>query len=181
MGAFDLASAREVLERTPGTLRAMLSGMSPGWTEETSREGSWRAFDIVGHLIQGDVDDWITRTRLILDAGETRPFETFDREGYERVTAGKSLGALLDDFTAVRERSLSELDALHLDDAMLGKRGTHPAFGTVTLRQLLATWATHDLAHIGQIADAMARRYREDVGPWRRYLPVLDRPEEDSS
>ena len=180
MAAFELSEAREILARTPVTLRALLGGISPGWTEETTREGSWRAFDIVGHLIQGDSEDWMPRTRIILDHGERAPFEPFDRDGFERATAGKSLATLLDDFEGLRERNLRDLDALALDDAMLDKTGSHPELGPVSLREMLATWATHDLAHIGQIADSMARRYRDEVGPWRRYLPVLDRAEEDS-
>ncbi len=180
MSAFDVGSAREVLARTPEALRALLAGISPGWTEEAARDGSWRALDIIGHLIQGELEDWIPRTRIILEHGEGEPFEPFDREGYERVTAGKSLAQLLDTFADVRADSLRALDELRLDDGLLDRKGTHPSLGPVTLRQMLATWTAHDLSHIGQIADSMARRYRDDVGPWRRYLPVLDRPEEDS-
>jgi DinB family protein len=178
--AFELDQAREVLARTPATLRTLLDGVSPGWTEVATREGSWRAFDILGHLIQGEIEDWIPRTRIILEHGETQPFEPFDRDGFARATAGKTLAQLLDDFAEVRALSLRALDELALTDAQLDKTGTHPTFGAVTLRQMLATWTAHDLAHIGQVADSMARRYREDVGPWRRFLPVLDRPEEDS-
>lgn len=177
---FDVASAREILARTPATLRAMLGGTSPGWAEGVTRQGSWRAFDVVGHLIQGDLEDWIPRTRIILEHGESKPFQPFDRQGFERATAGYSLSRLLDDFAEARESSLRALDELRLDDDMLDRKGTHPSFGPVTVRQMLATWTAHDLSHIGQIADSMARRYRDEVGPWRRYLPVLDRPEEDS-
>jgi DinB family protein len=178
--AFELEQAREVLARTPATLRALLGGVSSGWTEVATREGSWRAFDILGHLIQGEIEDWIPRTRVILAHGEDRPFEPFDREGFARATAGKTLAQLLDDFEDVRDKSLRALDDLALTDAQLDKTGTHPTFGAVTLRQMLATWTAHDLSHIGQVADSMARRYRDDVGPWRRFLPVLDRPEEGS-
>jgi hypothetical protein len=180
MSTFDVASAREILARTPATLRALLDGASPGWTEGVTRQGSWRAFDVLGHLIQGELEDWIPRTRIILEHGESKPFEPFDRSGFERATAGKSVSQLLDDFDAARAASLKALDAMRLDDEALDSTGTHPTFGPVTLRQMLATWATHDLSHIGQVADSMARRYRDAVGPWRRYLPVLDRPEEDS-
>ena len=177
---FDLASAREVLSRTPATLRALLFGISPGWTESGTPDGSWSAFGILGHLIQGEEEDWIPRTRIILEHGESEPWVPFDRAGLMRATAGKSLLQLLDDFAELRERNLQALDEMRLDEGMLDKKGTHPTFGPVTLRQMLATWTAHDLSHIGQIADSMARRYRDDVGPWRRFLPVLDRPEESS-
>ena len=177
---FDLASAREVLSRTPVTLRALLFEISPGWTEAETTDGSWRAFDVVGHLIQGEEEDWIPRTRIILEHGEGEPFVPFDRSGFERATTGKSLAQLLDDFTELRARNLRALDEMKLDERLLDKKGVHPTFGPVTLREMLATWTAHDLSHIGQIADSMARRYRDDVGPWRRFLPVLDRPEESS-
>jgi hypothetical protein len=177
---FNLESAREILARTPATLRALLDGVSPGWTEGLTRQGSWRAFDILGHLIQGELEDWMPRTRIILEHGESQPFEPFDRSGFERATAGRNVAQLLDDFEVARAESLRALDALQLDEAALDKTGTHPTFGAVTLRQMLATWVAHDLSHVGQVADSMARRYRDDVGPWRRFLPVLDRPEEDS-
>ena len=177
---FDLASAREVLSRTPATLRALLGEISPGWTEASTPDGSWRAFDIIGHLIQGEEEDWIPRTRIIVEQGESEPFVPFDRTGFERATAGKDLAQLLDDFAVMRAHNLQQLDEMRLDEGMLDMRGTHPTFGSVTLRQMLAAWAAHDLSHIGQVADSMARRYRDDVGPWRRFLPVLDRPEESS-
>lgn len=180
VSAFDLRSAREVLARTPATLRALLADASPGWTQETTRDGSWRAFDVVGHLIHGDREDWIPRARIIITHGEAEPFQPFDRAGFERATDGKTLAGLLDDFAEARAGSLRALDELGLDETLLDRTGTHPEFGAVTLRQMLATWTTHDLSHIGQIADSMARRYRDEVGPWRRFLPVLDRPEEDS-
>jgi catechol 2,3-dioxygenase-like lactoylglutathione lyase family enzyme len=164
---FDLASARDVLSRTPATLRALVGGISPGWTITATRDGSWRAFDVVGHLIQGEEEDWIPRTRIILEHGQDEPFPRFDRGGFERVTAGKDLAQLLDDFEALRVRNLRMLDEMRLDERLLDKKGTHPEFGPVTLRQIIATWTAHDLSHVGQIADSMARRYRDDVGPWR--------------
>jgi hypothetical protein len=177
---FDLGSAREVLSRTPATLRALLFEISTGWTEAATADGSWRAFDILGHLIQGEEEDWIPRAHLIVEHGESEPFVPFDRSGFERATAGKDLAQLLEDFAELRACNLRALDEMRLDEGLLDKTGTHPAFGAVTLRQMLAAWTAHDLSHIGQVADSMARRYRDDVGPWRRFLPVLDRPEESS-
>ena len=180
MAAFDLVSARDVLARTPATLRALIGEIAPEWTEGATQDGSWRALDIVGHLIQGDEEDWIPRTRIIVEHGESEAFPPFDRTGFERATVEKDLSQLLDDFAELRARNLRALDELRLDEGMLDKKGTHPTFGPVTLRQMLATWTAHDLSHIAQVADSMARRYRDDVGPWRRFLPVLDRAPESS-
>lgn len=179
MTVFNLDSARAVLSRTPSTLRALLHDLPREWTEGEHQDGRWSAFEILGHLIQGDLEDWIPRTRHLLSHGEERPFEPFDRSGFERITAGRDLNDLLAAFTDARAASLQDLESLRAG-SNLDRTGLHPELGTITLRQMLATWTAHDLSHLGQIADSMARRYRDEVGPWRRYLPVLDRPEEDS-
>src|ERR1044072_1533646 len=144
---FELASAREMLSRTPATLRALLGEISPGWTQASTPDGSWRAFDIIGHLIQGEEEDWIPRARIIVEHGESEPFVPFDRTGFERATEGKDLAQLLDDFAKLRELNLHQLDEMHLDEEMLDLKGTHPTFGSVTLRQMLAAWTAHDLSH----------------------------------
>jgi len=136
-------------------------------------ENTWSAFDIVGHLIHGERTDWMPRAKMILNFGETRDFEPFDRLGHVRESAGKSLGDLLDEFARLRSENLDELRALKLRREDLALRGRHPALGVVTLSQLLATWAAHDLTHIHQISRVMAHQYRDAVGPWGAYLGVM--------
>jgi hypothetical protein len=172
---FDLATGIAVLERTPATLRALLSGLPPAWTGATEGPGTWSPFDIVGHLIHGERADWIPRARIILAREATRRFTTFDREAMFRESAGKSLPDLLDEFAALRRDNLAELASWHLTDAEFALEGEHPELGTVTLRQLLATWVAHDLGHLAQATRVMAKQYRHAVGPWRAFLPVLDR------
>ena len=130
---------------------------------------------MLGHLVHGERADWIPRARIILAQGEDRRFTPFDRFAQFRESEGKSLGALLDEFARLRADGLATLAAWNLTDAQLALTGEHPAFGTVTLRQLLATWVAHDLGHIAQVARVMAKQYRDAVGPWRAYLPVMDR------
>jgi hypothetical protein len=172
---FDLAHAIPVLERTPATLRTLLSGLPPEWTNANEGPDTWSAFDVVGHLIHGERSDWIPRARIILDEGRSRPFEPFDRFAQFRDSEGKSLGKLLDDFERLRAESLATLKGWRLSDAQLALEGEHPQFGAVTLRQLLATWTAHDVSHLAQIARVMAKQYRAAVGPWRAYLPIMDR------
>ncbi|HET7042612.1 MAG TPA: DinB family protein, partial [Gemmatimonadales bacterium] len=136
---------------------------------------TWSAYDIVGHLIHGERTDWIARTEHILAHGAAIPFPPFDREAMFRESAGRPLETLLAEFAGLRAASLARLDALGLGTADLARPGLHPALGPVTLRQLLATWVVHDLGHLAQIERVMAKRYREAVGPWRAYLPILDR------
>jgi DinB superfamily len=162
-----------LLSRTPATLNALLRDLPDAWTCQNEGDNTWSAFDIVGHLIHGDRTDWIPRVRMVLDRGETQTFEPFDRWGQLRESQGKSLGQLLDEFARVRSDNLHALCALNLRADDLERRGRHPALGDVTLSELLATWAAHDLNHLHQILRVMAHQYREAVGPWSAYLGVL--------
>jgi hypothetical protein len=162
-----------LLSRTPTTLNALLRELPDAWTSQNEGDNTWSAFDIVGHLIHGDRTDWMPRVRMVLDHGEMQAFEPFDRWGQVRESQGKSLGQLLDEFARVRSDSLDALRALNLRAEDLEQRGRHPALGVVTLSELLATWAVHDLTHLHQISRVMAHQYREAVGPWSAYLGVL--------
>lgn len=170
---FDLDEAIEVLSRTPGVLRQLLSGISPAWFEANEGEDSWNAFDIMGHLVNGEKTDWIVRAKTILDHGSDKTFEPFDRFSQFEESRDKTLSVLLDEFASLRRETVSELRRLVTDRGQLQMPGRHPDFGEVTLSQLLAAWVVHDLGHIAQISRIMAKRYREDVGPWVEYLPVL--------
>jgi DinB superfamily len=172
---FDLEHGVAVLRRTPGTLRAMLAGLPDLWTEATEGPETWSPYVIVGHLIHGERTDWIPRAEIILAQGENRRFTPYDRFAQFRESKGKTLGQLLEEFEKLRARNLGTLEGWHLDDERLALEGEHPDFGAVTLRQLLATWVAHDLGHIAQVARVMAKQYRDAVGPWRAYLPVMDR------
>ncbi len=173
--SFDLNEAIALLERTPAALRALLSGLPEPWIMADEGPETFSAFDNVGHLIQGERADWIPRARIILAQGASRRFEPFDRFAQKRENEGKSLAQLLDEFTQLRAENLAALRGWQLTERELALEGEHPALGRVTLRQLLATWVAHDLGHIAQTSRVMAKRYREAVGPWRAYLPVLGR------
>ena len=172
---FELATGIAILERTPSTLRSLLAGLPPGWIDATEGPDTWSPYDNIGHLIHGERTDWIPRARLILAQGTNRRFAPFDRFAQLRESEGKTLGTLLDELSSLRWENLATLRSWKLTDAQLELTGEHPALGVVTLRQLLATWVAHDLGHIAQIARVMAKQYRDAVGPWREYLPVLDR------
>lgn len=171
----DVADATAVLERTPAAVRALLSGLPESWTTADEGPKTFTAFDNVGHLIHGERADWLTRAQIILAQGDNRRFEPYDRFAQDRESAGKSLAQLLDEFAALRAANLATLRSWKVGERELALEGEHPAFGRVTLAQLLAAWVVHDLGHIAQISRVMAKRYREDVGPWRAYLPILDR------
>lgn len=172
---FDFGQGIAVLERTPGVLRAMLSGLPSAWTDATEGPETWSPYVIVAHLIHGERTDWIPRAELILVQGANRRFTPYDRFAQFRESEGKALAELLDEFDRLREDNVATLAGWRLTDAQLALEGEHPEFGAVTLRQLLATWVAHDLGHVAQAARVMAKQYREAVGPWRAYLPVLDR------
>jgi hypothetical protein len=170
-----LPDAIAILERTPRTLEALLSGLTPTWTDANEGPDTWSPYIIVGHLIHGERTDWIPRARIILEQGPNRRFTPYDRFAQFQESAGKSLTELLDEFAHLRSANVVILEEWNLTDEQLGLTGEHPEFGTVTLRQLLATWAAHDLSHLAQATRVMAKRYRDAVGPWRAYLPVMDR------
>jgi len=170
---FDLGHTISLLNRTPAVLKTLLGDLPETWTLRNEGENTWSAFDVVGHLIHGERTDWMPRTRMILQSGEAQTFESFDRWGHVRESQGKSLGQLLEEFAGLRSGNLSELRALNLRQEDLERRGRHPALGVVTLSELLATWAAHDLTHLHQISRVMAHQYREAVGPWIAYLGVL--------
>ncbi len=170
---FELNRAIAVLERTPRALRELLWDLADEWVATSGDRLDWGPFDIVGHLIHGEQTDWIPRARIILESQDRQPFESFDREAQFRDSAGKSLDELLREFEGLRRDNLVTLRSWDLDEEDLEGMGQHPELGRVTLRQLLATWVVHDLGHLAQIARSMARRYGDEVGPWREYLPVL--------
>jgi hypothetical protein len=169
-----VADVRAVLARTPGALRALMDGLPGEWVDEAREgEGTFSPRDVVGHLIHGEKTDWMPRVRWILELGDERPFVPFDRVGFREAIRGVPAAALLAEFAVLRTESLAELDSLALTPEQLALRGRHPELGPVTLGQLLATWAIHDLNHVGQIVRVMSRRYSEAVGPWKAYLGIL--------
>jgi hypothetical protein len=169
----NLQYTTALLTRTPAALNALLRDLPEAWTSGNEGVNTWSAFDVVGHLIHGERTDWIPRAKVIFEFGETRGFEPFDRWGQERESEGKSLGELLDEFARSRAEGLGQLRAMNLEPKDLERRGRHPALGVVTLSQLLATWAAHDLTHVHQISRVMAHQYDAAVGPWHAYLGVL--------
>ena len=172
---FQLDHAIEILRRTPATLNSLLCHLPDEWVFSNEGPESWSPFDVLGHLIHGEETDWIPRAKIILEYGERRTFEPFDRFAMFEKSRGKSMSELLDRFERLRAESLRELEGMNLTPEMLGKRGRHPELGVVTLSQLLATWVVHDLGHVGQIVRVLAKQYGEAVGVWRAYLPVLSR------
>jgi DinB family protein len=170
---FTLTDITAVLTRTPSTLDALLRGLPDTLVRGNEGIGTWSAFDIVGHLIYGERTDWMPRARIILQNGESRAFDPFDRFAQFKESEGKSLEELLDDFARLRGENLAALRALNLQPADFTRRGKHPALGSVTLSELLTTWAVHDLTHVHQLSRVMAHQYRDAVGPWSAYLGVL--------
>lgn len=169
---FNLDEALAILERTPGILKSMLEYLPPTWTRATEGEGTWSAYDVIGHLIHGERTDWIPRAQHIL-AGDARPFVPFDRRAQFTESQGKTISELLNTFVGLRRDNVATLRDMNLTDADLDRRGLHPELGAVTLRQLLATWVVHDLDHVGQIARTMAKAYTDETGPWVEYLSIL--------
>jgi DinB superfamily len=170
---FRFEDAIPVLRRTPAVLRELLQGVPPSWIDATEGPSTWSPFDVVGHLIHGERTDWVPRVEHILRHGDAVTFTPFDRNAMFEISGGRTLDELLDEFAGLRRENLVTLNALRLTEADLDRRGRHPEFGVVTMRQHLATWVAHDLGHISQVVRVMARQYTDAVGPWTAYLSIL--------
>jgi hypothetical protein len=170
---FNLESSLHVLNRTPHILEVWLRDLPDEWILCNEGNETWSAYDVVGHLIHGEKTDWMERTRIIMSDAPVRMFAKFDRFAQFQESAGKTMNDLLDEFKIARQNNLAYIRSFEIDEAVLNKTGTHPSFGTVTLKQLLSTWVVHDLNHISQIARVMAKQYKEETGPWIEYLRIL--------
>ena len=170
---FELDAALDVLDRTPATVRALLQGLDDRWIRATEGPDTFSPFDNVGHLIDGEETDWLPRARIILAGGPDPRFEPYDRFRHYTRNVGRTLTSLLDEFESLRAANLETLRSWRLSEAQLDLEAVHPALGRVTLRQLLAGWVVHDLGHIAQISRVMAKQYREEIGPWVPFLPVV--------
>jgi hypothetical protein len=175
-----VAQTTDLLARTPDLLRTLLIGLPEAWTDTPDTAEGWRPRDVVGHLITGEQTDWMVRTKRILEDGTSRAFDRFDRFAMLERDAGVPLDELVEQFAQLREANMAALRDL-ITDADLDRRGQHPSLGEVTLRELLATWAVHDLDHIAQIYAGLAGSHDADVGPWKAYLGILLRREDPSA
>jgi hypothetical protein len=179
-GETFLGETTALLERTPRVVRDLLGGLPESWLDGTDTPGGWRPRDVVGHLITAELTDWIPRVERIIHAGTTQPFDKFDRFAHQERDVDASLEDLIEQFAELRASSLLRLADL-VDDDDLDRRGLHPSLGEVTLRELLATWAVHDLDHIAQAFAGMAGSHAAEVGPWKAYLGILLRREDPSA
>jgi len=171
---FKVSEATQILQHTPLTVTALVGGLPEAWLRLNEGSATFSCYDIVGHLIHGELTDWIPRARIILQQGESRAFEPFDRFAQFREDQNQPIGALLDQFAFLRAENVKALQELRLESSDLARRGTHPEFGPVTLGQLLSSWVVHDLSHISQIARVTAKQYTQEVGPWRAYTSILN-------
>lgn len=170
---FSIDRTIAVLANTPRTLRAQLTNLGETWTHCNEGGETWSAFDIVGHLIHGEKTDWIPRAKIILSDSEEKRFEPYDRFAQFEASKGKTLEELLNEFESLRNANIDELKSWNLSDADFQKKGNHPDFGEVTLKQLLSTWMVHDVGHVAQINRVIAHQYKDEIGPWRAYLPIV--------
>ncbi len=170
---FTLQESIELLERTPHTLTAFLTGLSDGWLLCNEGEETWNVLEVIEHLVEGEKHNWMPRLEKMLEKDEPHPLPPFDRFAHLHQEKSVNLGQSLQSFLTLRTANIAKLKAHISSTELLEREGKHPAFGTVTVKQLLATWVVHDLTHLAQIMRVMAMRYQEDVGPWREYLGIL--------
>ncbi|QNJ99198.1 DinB family protein [Constantimarinum furrinae] len=170
---FELQKSTAILERSPQVFDTLLRDLPDDWKFANEGPESWSPFEVMAHLIFGELTDWIPRCRIILNNIENKNFTPFDMTGHKKLAKGKSMENLLDEFSMLRKKNLEELRSWNISESDLNKTGIHSEFGEITLHQHLSTWVIHDLSHINQISRVMVKHYREDVGPWKRYFSIL--------
>ena len=170
---FQISKTIEILSQTPTTVKSLLGNLSDEWNFAPDGENSWSPFDVIGHYIHGEETDWIPRAEIILSQGENLTFEPFDRFAQLDKSEGQTMSELLETFANLRQKNIEILTSWNLTDEQLKLKGVHPELGEVTLEQLLATWAVHDLTHIRQLVSVLAKQYTENVGAWKQYLSIL--------
>ncbi|WP_430467017.1 DinB family protein [Winogradskyella ouciana] len=171
---YSIEKALEVLQQTPKTLKSYLGNLSDDWLFSNEGNDTWNPYDVVGHLIHGEKTDWIPRLKIILSNAENKTFEAFDRFAQFENSKGKTISQLLNEFENLRQDNLKVLKQLNLSSEQLQQKGMHPELGEVSISELLACWVTHDLGHIAQISRVMAKQYKNEVGPWVAYIPILN-------
>lgn len=171
---YSITRSLEILERTPAVLQSLLAGLPDDWVMPNEGPETFSPYDVIGHLIHGEKTDWVVRAKMILEFGNTRTFERYDRFAQYEESKGKSLQKLLDEFAAIRKENMNWFKALNLTEGDLNRKGMHPVLGEVTLRNLLATWVVHDLTHIAQVTRVMAKQYKTEMGPWPDFFRILN-------
>ena len=171
---YSITRSLEILERTPAVLQSLLAGLPDDWVMPNEGPETFSPYDVIGHLIHGEKTDWVVRAKMILEFGNTRTFERYDRFAQYEESKGKSLQKLLDEFAAIRKENMNWFKALNLTEGNLNRKGMHPVLGEVTLRNLLATWVVHDLTHIAQVTRVMAKQYKTEMGPWPEFFRILN-------
>ena len=172
---FELNKALEILERTPETLKSLLKGLSSDWVDKNEGDSSWSPFDVLGHLIEGEKRDWIVRIEIILSPNTNKEFTPFSMTAHLEDSKGKSMDDLVNEFVSLRAENVRKLKSFNISDSDFDKIGIHPEFGEATLKELISTWVTHDLGHIAQISRVMSKQYKSEVGPWIKYLGLLNK------
>ncbi|HQY11324.1 MAG TPA: DinB family protein [Ferruginibacter sp.] len=170
---YNFERSYEILDRTPAVLQALLAGLSDDWIMPNEGPETFSPYDVVGHLIHGEKTDWTARAKMILEFGNTKTFERWDRTAMYEASKGKTMQQLLDEFAILRKENMNWFRSLNLTEADMDRKGMHPVLGEVTLRNLLATWVAHDLTHLAQIARVMAKQYKEEMGPWPEFFRIL--------
>lgn len=171
---YNLNEAISILSKTPLVLKELLENLSKDWTHQNEGGDSWSPYDVIGHLVHGEKTDWMPRLEIVVSNASNKTFEPYDRFAQFEMSKGKSLSHLLKDFEMLRKQNLNTLRAKNLTEIDFEKEAIHPELGTVSLRNMLSAWVVHDLGHIAQVSRVLAKQYHEEIGPWARYLTIVN-------
>jgi rubrerythrin/uncharacterized damage-inducible protein DinB len=149
LDALEPFAALERLRQTPPEVAALLEGLSEEDLRQQPEDGGWAIRNIVSHLrdAQG-----VLSFRLGLLLEQEKPsleskavFEWAAKEEERPPTTQE----IFDTYRASRQETIARLESIPLDDWW--RTGQHEEFGTVTIRQQVSYFASHEVTHFPQI------------------------------
>lgn len=147
--ALDPPAALVKLRQTPQDVAALLDGLSEQAINQQPQDGGWAIRNIVTHMrdAQGVLD-----YRLELFSKEEHPILEakavwiWAKNEAERPPTTLEIFA---EYRATRGKILARLEALPLADWW--RTGQHGEFGTVSIKQQVSYFASHEITHLPQI------------------------------
>ncbi|GCE14896.1 DinB family protein [Tengunoibacter tsumagoiensis] len=161
----SLTHIQAILSTTPERWQQLVRSLPLDLLSRQPATGEWSALQCLHHLLEAERFLYPVRVQAFL-AGED--FVAFDPEQPHSDLASQTPEELVTAFVAYRQDSLDMLQHLQNDD--LKRSVQHPQLGTVTLVEMLHTWAAHDLMHTVQAERALMQPFMLDCGPWRPFF-----------
>ena len=154
-----------VLSTTPERWQRLVNSLPIDLLSRPPAAGEWSALNCLQHLVDAERRNFPVRFRAFLTGQDFGAFDPNQPHADLDVQTPEQLAAM---FAQYRQESLALLEQVKNGD--LERTVQHPQFGTVTLAQMLHTWAAHDLMHTVQAERALMQPFMLGCGPWRVFF-----------